>query len=272
VKFVFRTAKAVIGMIHVPALPGAPRSSMNFEQIRRFVLADAAALAEGGVDGFMIENFGDVPFYPSGVPPHTVAFLSTLAFEIKTRLLLPLGINVLRNDGIAAIAIAAAVGAEFVRVNVYTGARLADQGILHGQAHEIARYRRALGAMAQIWADVAVKHSAPLGDRFLGDEVEDSVERGLADALIVSGTSTGKPTALEDVHTVKRHAGHAAVYIGSGLDDSNVEPLLEAADGAIVGTAFKLGGKVSAPVDRARVQALVSTIRRRFTSESPASP
>jgi hypothetical protein len=241
---------------------------MNFEEIRRFVLADSSALAEGGVDGLIIENFGDVPFYASRVPAHTVAFLSTLAFELKTRHVLPLGINVLRNDGMAAMAIAAAVGAEFVRVNVYTGARLADQGILQGEAHEIARYRRALGAMAQIWADVAVKHSAPLGDRFLADEVEDTVERGLADAVIVSGTSTGKPTALEDVRTVKRHAGDARVYVGSGLDDSTVEPLLEVADGAIVGTAFKVGGKVSAPVDSARVRALVSTVRRRFAGES----
>lgn len=258
-------------MIHVPALPGAPRCSMNFEEIRQFVLADAAALAEGGVDGLIIENLGDVPFYASRVPAHTVAFLSTLAFEVKTRLLLPLGINVLRNDGMAAMAIAAAVGAQFVRVNVYTGARVADQGILQGEAHEIARYRRALGAAAQIWADVAVKHSAPLGDRFLADEVEDTVERGLADAVIVSGASTGKPTALEDVRTVKRHAGHAAVYVGSGLDESSVESLLEVADGAIVGTAFKLGGKVSAPVDRARVHALVSTVRRRFAGERRAS-
>jgi hypothetical protein len=268
---VFRTAKALIGMIHVPALPGAPRCSMNFEEIRRFVLADSAALAEGGVDGFVIENFGDVPFYPSRVPAHTVAFLSTLAFEVKMRFPLPLGINVLRNDGMAAIAIAAAVGAEFVRVNVYTGARLADQGILQGEAHEVARYRRALGATAQIWGDVAVKHSAPLGDRSLGAEVEDTVERGLADAVIVSGTSTGKPTAVEDVRTVKRHAGQAAVYVGSGLDDTTVQALLEVADGAIVGTAFKLGGKVSAPVDRARVRALVSTVRRRFTGERPES-
>ncbi|HSU31155.1 MAG TPA: BtpA/SgcQ family protein [Bryobacteraceae bacterium] len=267
----FRTGKAVIGMIHVPALPGAPRCSMNFEKIRQFVLADSAALAEGGVDGLMIENFGDVPFYASRVPAHTVAFLSTLAFEIKTRFLLPLGINVLRNDGISAIAIAAAVGAEFVRVNVYTGARLADQGILQGEAQEITRYRRALGITAQIWADVAVKHSAALGDRSLGHEVEDTVERGLADAVIVSGTSTGKPTALEDVRTVKSHAGGAAVYVGSGVDESTVETLLEVADGAIVGTAFKLGGEVSAPVDRRRVSALVSIVRRRFTGERPAS-
>jgi uncharacterized protein len=116
-----------------------------------------------------------------------------------------------------------------------------------------------------------VKHSAPLGDRFLGDEVEDTVERALADAVIVSGTSTRKPTALEDVCTVKRHAGQAPVHVGSGLDDSSLEALLEVADGAIIGTAFKLGGKVSALVDRARVYALVSTVRRRFTGETLAT-
>jgi uncharacterized protein len=261
--------KAVIGMIHVPALPGAPRCSMNFEEIRRFVLTDSAALAEGGVDGLMLENFGDVPFYAARVPAHTVAFLSTLAFEVKKQVSLPLGINVLRNDGMAAIAIATAVGAEFVRVNVYTGARLADQGILQGQAYKIARYRRALDGTAQIWADVAVKHSAPLGDRALEDEVEDTVERGLADAVIVSGSSTGKPTALEDVRTAKLHAGNATVYVGSGVDDSTIESLLEVADGVIVGTAFKRLTKVSAPVDVARVRALVSTVRRRFADERP---
>lgn len=267
----FRTGKAVIGMIHVPALPGAPRCSMNFEEIRRFVLADAAALAEGGVDGLMIENFGDAPFYPSRVPAHTIAFLSTVAFEVKTQFDLPLGINVLRNDGMAAIAIAAAVRAEFVRINVYTGARLADQGILQCEAHEIARYRRTLDAKVQIWADIAVKHSAPLGDRSLADEVEDTVERGLADAVVVSGPATGKPTALQDVRTVKSHAGSAAVYVGSGVDDATVGSLLEVADGAIVGTTFKRDAKVSAPVDAARVRALVSTVRRMFAGERPAS-
>lgn len=267
-EIVFRTEKAVIGMIHVPALPGAPRYSMSFEEIRQFVVADATALAKGGVDGLMMENFGDVPFYPSRVPAHTVAFMSTLAFEIKTQFQLPLGINVLRNDGMAAIAIATAVRAEFVRINVYTGARLADQGLLHSEAHEVARYRSTLGAKVQIWADVAVKHSAPLGDRSLGDEVEDTVERGLADGVIVSGTSTGKPTALQDVRTVKRHAGDAPVYVGSGVDDSTVEALLEVDDGVIVGTAFKRDAKISAPVDVARVDELVSIVRRKFTGES----
>jgi uncharacterized protein len=101
--------------------------------------------------------------------------------------------------------------------------------------------------------------------------VEDTVERGVADAVIVSGSSTGKPTALEDVHMVKHHAGPAAVYVGSGVDESTVEGLLEVADGAIIGTAFKRGSKVSAPVDSARVRALVSIVRRKFTGEWLAS-
>src|SRR5919112_4781868 len=114
-EMLFRNDKAVIGMIHVPALPGAPRCSMSVDEIQRFVFADAAALVDGGVDGLIIENFGDVPFYPCRVPPHTVAFLTRLAYEVKSRFPLPLGINVLRNDGTAALAVAAAIGAEFVR-------------------------------------------------------------------------------------------------------------------------------------------------------------
>jgi uncharacterized protein len=268
---VFGSGKAVIGMLHVPALPGAPHCSMDFEHIRQFVLADAAALAEGGVDGLMIENFGDVPFYPGRVPAHTIAFLTTLSGEVKAHFRLPLGINVLRNDGMAAIAIAAAIRAEYVRVNVYTGARLADQGMLQGEAHHLTRYRRALGVEAQIWADVAVKHSAALGERSLEDEVEDTVERGLADAVIVSGTGTGKPPLFGHVRTVKRHAGAAGIYIGSGVDASNVERLLQVADGVIVGTALKRGGKVSASVDPTRVRGLVSSVRRNSGKRQPES-
>jgi membrane complex biogenesis BtpA family protein len=267
-EMLFANSKSIVGMIHVPALPGAPRCSMSVDEIRRFVLADAAALADGGVDGLMIENFGDVPFYPSRVPPHTVAFLTRLAYEVKSQIPLPLGINVLRNDGIAALAVAAAIGAEFVRVNVYTGARVADQGVLQGEAHELARYRRALGLTTEIWADVAVKHSAPLGDRPLEDEVDDTVKRGLADAVIVSGTGTGRPTALDDVDRVRRRANTACVYLGSGVDEANFDKLMEVADGAIVGTAFKCGGDVAAPVDVHRVRNLISIVRRRFPGTS----
>jgi uncharacterized protein len=258
---VFERDKPMVGMLHVPALPGSPRNAMTFDAIRDFVLRDAAALIEGGVDGLMIENFGDVPFYPDRVPPHTIAYLTALAGEVRSRFGAPLGINVLRNDGCAAIAVAAAVGAQFVRVNVYTGARLADQGILQGAAHEITRYRKMLGADVEIWADIAVKHSAAIAERAIRDEVEDTIQRGLADAVIVSGSGTGRPTALDDLRRVKKFAAERRVIVGSGASAENVAELLAIAGGVIAGTSIKRDGLVSEPVDIARVRQLVAAAR-----------
>lgn len=234
---------------------------MEFSAIREFVLDDAQALAASGVDALMLENFGDVPFYPGRVPPHTIAFLTALALEVRSRHPLPLGINVLRNDGISATAVAAAAGASFIRVNVYTGARLADQGILRGEAHQITRCRRLLGANVRIWADVAVKHSAPLAHRPIEDEVEDTIERGLADAVIVSGAATGKETSLDDLRRVKAAAGPMPVLAGSGANVANIAAILEVADGVIAGSSLKRGGIVTAPVDPERARAFVAAAR-----------
>src|SRR5262245_22264078 len=129
----------IIGMLHVPALPGSPQSRLKFSAILTWVLKDADALAAGAVDALLLENFGDVPFYPRRVPPHTVAFMTAIARELKRTFELPLGINVLRNDAESAIAIASAVPADFIRVNIHTGARVTDQGIIEGTAHETLR-------------------------------------------------------------------------------------------------------------------------------------
>jgi len=178
-------AKPVIGMLHLPPLPGAPRfaASATIELIREGMIRDADALASGGVDGLMLENFGDVPFFPGRVPAHTVAAMTALAGTVRERFPeLPLGINVLRNDGQSALAIAAAVGAHFIRVNVLCGARVADQGILQGIAHDLLRDRAHLRAQqVRIFADVDVKHSAPLAARSIVDEVDDTLYRGMAD-------------------------------------------------------------------------------------------
>ncbi|MBL8233247.1 MAG: BtpA/SgcQ family protein [Bryobacterales bacterium] len=258
----FCARKPIIGMLHVPALPGSPANTLDFAQVREWVLRDASALADGGVDALMIENYGDVPFYPAQVPPHTVAFLTALAMSVRDRHALPLGINVLRNDGVSAMAVAAAVGAEYVRVNVLTGARLADQGILQGAAHEIARYRRLLNAEVRIFADAAVKHSAALAERTLEDEIEDTVHRGLADALIVTGTATGKATPTELLERAKQASGSAPVFAGSGVTEQNAAEVLAIADGAIVGTAFKEGGVSQAPVDPGRVARFMKAVRQ----------
>src|SRR5262249_25636643 len=135
----------IIGMLHVPALPGSPRNELEFSAIVDWVLKDAASLSAGGVDALMLENFGDVPFYPSTVPPHTIAFMSAIGREVRRGFDLPLGINVLRNDAKSALAVAAAVSAEFIRVNIHAGVRVTDQGLTEGSSHETLRYRRLLG-------------------------------------------------------------------------------------------------------------------------------
>ena len=252
--------RPVIGMVHLLPLPGAPRFGGDVGPIRDAALRDADALAAGGVHGIMMENFGDVPFYPVQVPAVVVAHVTAIAAEIRRRVDLPLGINVLRNDGRSALAVAHAVGAAFIRVNVLSGARVTDQGIVQGIAHDLLRERAQLGATnVKILADVDVKHSAPLAPRPLVDEVNDTIERGLADAVILSGAGTGKSTDPQHVRTVKDAAGKTPVFIGSGIIAATVEQF-EAADGFIVGTAFKSDGDPGKPVEVGRVKALVAAL------------
>ena len=189
----------IIGMLHARPLPGSPDYCGDFATARHMVLRDAEALVAGGVDGLMLENFGDSPFYPHRVPAITVAAMTSLASDLKWRFDTPLGINVLRNDGQSALAVAVACGASFIRVNVLCGTRVADQGFLHAIAHDLLRDRANLRANSiQIWADVNVKHSAALAERALEDEVRDLIDRGKADAVIVSGSATGQPIDLEN--------------------------------------------------------------------------
>lgn len=261
--------KPVIGMLHLPPLPGAPRfgGDMTAVAVTEHVLRDADALAAGGAHGLMLENFGDVPFYPGRVPAHVVAHMTAIACEVRRRFPeLPLGVNVLRNDGRSALAVAHAAGAMFIRVNVLCGARVADQGVLDAIAHDLLRDRATLGAdrgtrAIKILADVDVKHSAPLAARALVDEVADTLHRGLADALIVSGSGTGHATDPAHVAAAKAAAGGAApVLVGSGVSADTLAAYLPHADGFIVGTAFKPGGDPNAPVGVARVKALVQRV------------
>ena len=257
----FSAKKPVIGMLHMPPLPGSPQNRLEFDAIIDWVMTDAEALAAGGADGFILENFGDVPFYPRHAPPHTVAFMTALGCEIRKRFKHPLGVNVLRNDAESALAVAAAIGAEFIRVNIHTGARLTDQGFIEGTAHDTLRYRKMLGCDVKIFADVDVKHSAPVAVRDLSEEVEELVSRGCADGIIVTGSATGKQTALEDLKAAKRAAGSAPVFAGSGVDRANVAAVLQTADGLIVGTAFKRDGVTANPVETERVRALMELVQ-----------
>jgi membrane complex biogenesis BtpA family protein len=216
----------------------------------------------GGAHGLLLENYGDVPFYPARVPIEVATSLTAIAAAVKRESLLPLGINVLRNDGQTALAVAQASGAAFIRVNVLCGARVTDQGIVQGIAHDLLRDRARLAAgEVRILADVNVKHSAPLAVRPLADEVDDLLERGCADALIVSGAATGKAADQEELRRVyQAAAGRAPVLVGSGVTAENIAALLPIADGFIVGSSLKSGGRAENAVEPARVRALVEAV------------
>ena len=254
--------KAVIGMLHLLPLPGAPRA-VTIEAARTLLLADADKLVAGGCHALMMENFGDTPFYPGRVPATVVAAMTALASEVRQRYpKVPLGINVLRNDGESALAIAAAVGAAFVRVNVLCGARVTDQGLIQGIAHDLLRLRAQLSKEdVAIWADVDVKHSAPLAVRPLAYEVDDMVKRGMANGVIVSGSGTGARVEREHLLIVKAAAAGVPVLIGSGVSVDALADVYEHADGFIVGTALKEGAVATAPVDRRRVEAFMKAHR-----------
>jgi membrane complex biogenesis BtpA family protein len=243
-------------------------------QIITHALRDADALASGGFHAMMLENFGDTPFFPARVPAETTAAMTAVAVEVRKRFPdVPLGINVLRNDGCTAIAIAAAAAAAFVRVNVLCAARLTDQGLIQGIAHDLLRDRARLKAHdVKILADVDVKHSAPLAPRPLEEEVEETLARGRADAVIVSGHGTGKPTDLDHVRRAKAAAKGAAVLVGSGVTAQTIASFLPHADGFIVGTALKPQGDPCQPVDVERVKAITRAISQSVTLNPTGSP
>ena len=250
----------LVGVVHLPPLPGSPRWEGPRAALAEHVANDARALVEGGVDAVVVENFGDAPFFAGEVPPETVASLA-----LCTRVVLdvagdvPVGVNVLRNDARAALGICAAVGARFVRVNVHTGAAVTDQGLIEGRAAETLRERARLCPEVAILADVHVKHATPLGRESIEEAAADLVQRGLVDGVIVSGTGTGRAPVAEDVQRLRPHVGCAALLLGSGVTDDNAAQLVGPADGAIVGTWLKRDGRVDQPVDVERVRRLRRT-------------
>ena len=252
---------ALIGVVHLKPLPGAPRFKGSLRDIIDFAVADARAYERGGAHAIFIENFGDVPFTKSCVAPETIAAMTAAGCAVRAAVKLPIGFNVLRNDAQAALALCAACGGDFIRVNVHSGAMLTDQGIIEGDAYHTLRYRERVAPSAQIFADVHVKHAVTLGDWSLEDAAHDTVDRGLADALIVSGVGTGQAADLGDVERVRSACPNAKVLLGSGVKVDNVKDYLRFADGVIVGSSLKKDGKLANPVDPKRVAALVKAMR-----------
>jgi membrane complex biogenesis BtpA family protein len=246
--------RAVFGMIHLAPLPGAPLFT-SLDEVIEAALADARAIRDGGCDGFAIENYGDRPFTRGRVEAETVAAMTRVIAEVVREVRLPFGVNVLRNDAQSALAIAAATGAAFIRVNVHTGAAVTDQGIIEGDAYATLRKRAALAPEVLIFADYLVKHATPMGEV----SAKDLRLRGLADALIVTGTETGAAADPSRLRAL-RETVDAPLLLGSGLTAENAASFADA-DGAIVGTSLKRDGVVDARRVRDVVRAFKSGVR-----------
>jgi membrane complex biogenesis BtpA family protein len=264
----FKTRSPIIGVVHLLPLPTSPRWGGSLKAVIDRAEQEAAALASGGVDGMIVENFFDAPFTKNQVDPVVVSAMTMVVQRIQNLVTLPVGLNVLRNDAKSAMAIASCVQAQFIRVNVLTGVMATDQGLIEGEAHQLLRYRRELGSDVKILADVLVKHARPLSSPNLTVAVKDTIERGLADGVILSGWATGSPPNLEDLELACGAAAGTPVFIGSGANWENIDTLMQAADGVIVSSSLKRHGRIDQPIDPIRVSQFVEATRRSWNSKS----
>jgi membrane complex biogenesis BtpA family protein len=258
---IFKTPNPIIGVVHLLPLPTSPRWGGSLKAVIDRAEQEVTALASGGVDGVIIENFFDAPFTKNQVDPAVVSAMTLIVQRLRNLVSLPMGINVLRNDAQSAIAIATCVQAQFIRVNVLTGVMATDQGLIEGQAHQLLRYRRELGSDVKIFADVLVKHARPLGTPNLTTAVQETINRGLADSVILSGWATGSPPTLEDLELASAAANGTPVFIGSGASWENISTLMQAADGVIVSSSLKRRGRIEQPIDPTRVSQFVEAAR-----------
>jgi membrane complex biogenesis BtpA family protein len=247
--------------LHLLPLPTSPRWQGDLQAVIDRAEQEATALASGGVHGIIVENFFDAPFTKGSVDPAVVSAMGLVVQRLQTLVTVPIGLNVLRNDARSAMAIATCTGAAFIRVNVLTGVMATDQGLIEGCAHDLLRYRKELGSPVKILADVLVKHARPLGSPNLITAVQETLHRGMADGIILSGWATGHPPSLEDLELAKAAAGDRPVFIGSGADWENIGTLMKAADGVIVASSLKRQGDINQPIDPIRVGQFVEAMQ-----------
>jgi uncharacterized protein len=260
---IFATAKPVIAMIHLDALPGTPASRLDLNAIEARALDETRIYTETGVHGLMLENMHDTPYLRSGVGPEIVATMAVIARSVKQASRLPCGIQILAGANMDAMAVAHAAGLDFIRAEGFAFAHVADEGFIQSSAAELLRFRRRIGAeRVQVWADIKKKHSshAITADVDLGATAE-AVEFMRGNAVIITGAVTGDAPQADDVAGAKRRC-RLPVYLGSGVNVANLERLYSVADGFIVGSCFKEGGLWSCTVDRARVEEFMAAHAR----------
>ncbi len=249
----------LVGMVHLAPLPGSPGYAGDVRSIYERAERDADTLAEGGCDVLLVENMGDLPYLKGAADPETIASMAIATERVVARGL-PTGVQVLAGANDAALGVAVAAGARFIRAEAFAYAHVADEGLLEASAGPLLRRRRALGADVLVLADIQKKHAshALTADLDLAALAKGSAFCG-ADGVIVTGASTGASTSRADVEAAK--AGGVPVLVGSGVTDRDAASLAEVADGLIVGSWIKEGGDWRRPVDVERVKQLVRAMR-----------
>lgn len=265
IQALFGRRKAVIGVIHSLPLPGsAAYEGQAMEEVVGFAVAEAQRYRDGGVDGLIVENHGDIPFSkPNDLGPETAACMAVITAAVRATVGLPTGVNVLANGAIQALAVAKASGAAFIRVNQWANAYVANEGFMEGRAGEAARYRAWLYARSvRIFADVHVKHGAHaiVADRSVMEMARD-VEFFDADVAIATGQRTGDAASIDELRAIGEGTS-LPVVVGSGVNPDNVGDIFAHADGVIVASWLKQGGVWWNPVDPERLAVFMQAVER----------
>lgn len=247
----------LIGMVHVGALPGTPRFANNFEQLIEKAVVEAQALQKAGFGAIILENMHDVPYLRTSVGPEITAAMAVASTEVRRAVSIPMGIQILAGANIAALSVAQAVGAEFIRVEGFVFSHIADEGLIEACAGQLLRLRRELGAeKIKIFADIKKKHSSHAITSDINiSETAHAAEFFGADGVIITGSATGTTASLEELALVKKSV-RIPVWIGSGITPDNLSHYKDA-NAWIVGSSLKKEGMWSNPLDLNRLNEMV---------------
>lgn len=250
-------------MVHAGALPGTPRSAKPVGRLAEDAAAEAEIYRRAGFDAVLVENMHDLPYPKAGSGPEIVAAMTLIGQAVKSAAGLPCGMQILAAANREALAAACAAGLDFIRVEGFVFAHVADEGLVEGCAAELMRYRRQIGAgRIQVIADIKKKHSSHsiTADTDIAETAR-AAEFFLADGLVVTGPATASATSLDDLRET-RAATELPVAVGSGVTAENAARYLEVADALIVGSDLKEGGDWRNPVSAERAARFMESVAR----------
>lgn len=257
----FQVEKPIIGVIHLPPLPGSPRFSGSLDSIVERAVKEAKTYEECGVDGVIVENFWDAPFNIRVKNVETITSMTIIVKSVVDEVSIPVGASMLRNSGVEALAVAYACKAKFIRVNALCQVIVAPEGILYPIAREVMELKFKLKCDVKVYADINVKHGKPLVERDIVEVAKECFTRCMADAIIVTGTVTGGEVNLQDLKRLKDSKVNGPIIVGSGVKAENIHKFWNLADGFIVGTYFRVNGDLSKGLDKGKISRLMSVVK-----------